>query len=182
VSGNSAIWEVRSDGSGDVRPILSGGGHRVWTPTWSADGSILAITTDFFTANYGVANFDVATIRPGDAAPVQLTSGATSERNPTWSPDGKTIAFVMDQGKPTDSDADIYLLDVATKKVTKRLTDNDVQDGNPVWSPDGKQICFYRATNSKSTAFHLWVINIDGTAPHDLMPDRAGSNLDPNWR
>jgi Tol biopolymer transport system component len=158
-----------------VRTILSG--HRVRTPAWTADGSELALTTDFFAADY-----DVTMIHPGDAAPQRLTSGSTSDRNPTWSPDGKTIAFVMDQGKPGESDADIYLLDVATKKVTKRLTDNDVQDGNPVWSPDGKQICFYRATDKERTGYHLWVINIDKTGERDLMPDRAGRNLDPNWR
>ena len=129
----------------------------------------------------------MAVIRPAEA-PEQLTSGTTSDRNPTWSPDGKTIAFVMDQGKvddqgkPVVNDADIYLLDVATKTVTMRLTDNNVQDGNPVWSPDGKQICFYRATDTKLTGYHLWVINVDGTDAHDLMPDRSGSNLDPNWR
>jgi TolB protein len=174
-SSNSSIREIQSDGSGDVRTILSG--HRVRTPAWTANGSELALTTDFFAADY-----DVTMIHPGDAAPQRLTSGSTSDRNPTWSPDGKTIAFVMDQGKPGESDADIYLLDVATKKVTKRLTDNDVQDGNPVWSPDGKQICFYRATDKERTGYHLWVINIDKTGERDLMPDRAGRNLDPNWR
>jgi Tol biopolymer transport system component len=187
---DSSVLGIPSDGSGDASPILSGDGHRVWTPTWSADGSAIALSTDFFAEAKGESacadpvDWDVATIHPGDAAPDQLTSGTTAERNPTWSPDGTTIAFVMDQGKPGNSDADIYLLDVATHQVTKRLTNNDVQDGNPVWSPDGTQICFYRATDNKATpsGFHLWVINADGTGEHDLMPDRSGSNLDPNWR
>jgi Tol biopolymer transport system component len=63
--------------------------------------------------------------------------------------------------------------------VIKQLTDNDVQDGNPVWSSDGTQIAFYRATGD---GYHIWVMNKDGTDPHDLMPDRPGRNLDPNWR
>ena len=73
-----------------------------------------------------------------------------------------------------------FLLDVAKQRVTKRLTKNGVQDGNPVWSPDGKQIAFYRAT--EDGGYHIWVMNIDGTGVRDLMPDRPGRNLDPNWR
>jgi TolB protein len=109
----------------------------------------------------------------------RLTSDAATDRNPTWSPDGRMIAFVRDRGETGDTDNDIYLLDVATKRVTKQLTDNDVQDGNPVWSIDGKQIAFYRAFGD---GFHIMVINVDGTGEQDLMEGRAGRNLDPNWR
>src|SRR5512138_13880 len=57
--------------------------------------------------------------------------------NPTWSPDGKRIAFSALAGGLTD----LYVYDLAAKKVT-RLTDDAYCDLQPAWSPDGKSIAF----------------------------------------
>ena len=62
----------------------------------------------------------------------------------------------------------------------QQLTDDDIEDGNPVWSPDGTQLAFVKATDPAHS--HIWVVNADGTNPHDLMPDRDGKNMDLNWR
>jgi Tol biopolymer transport system component len=77
-------------------------------------------------------------------------------------------------------DTDIYLFDIATQTVTRRLTNNDdAQDGIPVWSPFGDKIVYYRGAGSQ---YHLWIINVDGTGGDDLMRGRPGLSLDPNWR
>ncbi len=114
----------------------------------------------------------------------RLTTDPAVERNPTWSPDGTTLVFARDDDgdRATRSDYDLYLYDVATGAI-EPLIDNDVTDGNPVWSPDGRQIAFYRG---EGAGFHIRVIGADATAAddpsEDLMPDRSGVNLDPNWR
>jgi hypothetical protein len=168
---DSTIWLIRSDGS-DEHQILSGG--RLRTPAWTVDGKTLALTTNLFRSD-----FDVTAVEADGTGRRQVSVGSTSDRNPTWSADGRTILFVHDRKETGDADNDLYLLNVAKKKVSKQLTNNNVQDGNPVWSSDGTQIAFYRAT---ADGYHIWVMDANGTNPHDLMPERPGRNLDPNWR
>jgi len=44
--------------------------------------------------------------------------------NPSWSPDGKWIAF--------DKEGEIYILEIESGNI-KRITKNKFQDKNPVW-------------------------------------------------
>ena len=77
--------------------------------------------------------------------PRQLTSGELSQNGPSWSPDGRTIAFVQDstersevrdQVKPS-----IYLLTVADAS-TRQLATGFTESTDPAWSPDGRTIAF----------------------------------------
>ena len=56
---------------------------------------------------------------------------------PTWSPDGKSIAFSAQTGGLTD----LYVCDVAAK-TARKLTDDEFADLMPAWSPDGSRIVF----------------------------------------
>ena len=167
----SGIWVVRSDATGAHEVIA---GRVLRAPAWSPDGQTIAFFGDHFEPA-----FDVFTIKADATGLNRLTLESTYDRNPSWSPDGKTIAFVRGGTTSAAAANDIYLLDVATKQITRRLTKNTVQDGNPVFSPDGTQIAFYRKS---TTGYHLWVMNADGTGQRDLMPEREGDNLDPIWR
>ncbi len=123
--------------------------------------------------------FDLYVVDADDGGMLQLTKTPVLDRDPSWSPDGETIAFVRDKGGSNEGN-DIYLLDIATNEVTQ-LTRDDLEDGNPVWSRDGKQIAFVKATDDAHS--HIWVMNADGTGtPRDLMPDRDGKNMDLSWR
>ncbi len=75
------------------------------------------------------------TMSPNPLAPA--TRDANQWR-PTWSPDGKEIAF---SGFDEDGDYELFVVTLATGSV-RRLTDNDVQDWRPKWSPDGTRIAF----------------------------------------
>lgn len=57
--------------------------------------------------------------------------------NPTWSPDGRYVAFsALDSGL-----SDIFLFDLETEEL-KKLTDDPYSDLYPSWSPDGRTIAF----------------------------------------
>jgi dipeptidyl aminopeptidase/acylaminoacyl peptidase len=72
-----------------------------------------------------------------------ITSGPWVDSHPTWSPDGRTIAFVSNRQHP----AQIYGYDVATGTVTQ-LTHLSTDCAGPlVWSPDGQRIAFATACN-----------------------------------
>ncbi len=68
-----------------------------------------------------------------------LTNNPTDDRNPSWSPDGKRIAFTSDR----DGNSEIYVMD-ADGGNQRNLTNNDRSDEDPSWSPDGKRITFGR--------------------------------------
>jgi len=71
--------------------------------------------------------------------------------NPTWSPDGKEIAFERDV---TDDDQAIWVM-AADGTRPRRLTHphGGAIDHVPAWSPDGKQVAFQRD-------YDVWVVDV----------------------
>jgi Tol biopolymer transport system component/DNA-binding winged helix-turn-helix (wHTH) protein len=72
---------------------------------------------------------------------VPLTRLNGSEYQPTFSPDGRQVAFAWDGGAPDNSD--IYVTLVGSSEV-RRLTTDAGRDFAPQWSPDGRQIAYVR--------------------------------------
>jgi eukaryotic-like serine/threonine-protein kinase len=72
---------------------------------------------------------------------VPLTTLIGDERLPTFSPDGKQVAFAWN-GERGDN-TDIYLLPVGSGTAL-RLTTDPAEDTAPAWSPDGSYIAFVR--------------------------------------
>lgn len=67
-----------------------------------------------------------------------LTDDAFVDIDPTWSPDGKRLAFLSDKA----GNMDLWVLELATGESTK-LLDHEEDLGFPVWSPDGKTIAYF---------------------------------------
>jgi Tol biopolymer transport system component len=104
------------------------------TFVWSPDGSRIAFTSNRdFNRDIFVMNADGRNRR-------QLTRTITDNLHPTWSPDGRYLAYVHDVSYE-DANQDIYIVNVETREA-RQLTTAVSDDTMPVWSPDGRKIAY----------------------------------------
>jgi Tol biopolymer transport system component/DNA-binding winged helix-turn-helix (wHTH) protein len=95
---------------------------------------------------------------PQPAEAVPLTSYVGSEVEPSFSPDGESVAFMWNG--EADSVFHIYLTTM-NRTGPRRLTNSESSDYGPAWSPDGKRIVFWRV--GKGTDGEVRTINKDGS-------------------
>src|SRR6267143_856663 len=103
--------------------------------------------------------------------------------NPTWSPDGKVIAFSAQVGGLTD----LFTYDIDSGQI-QRLTDDLYADLEPAWSPDGSQIAFVTDRFTTSLAelsygdYQLAVIDPRVRGQIRQLPHLAhAKHINPQW-
>jgi Tol biopolymer transport system component len=117
---------------GEAREItspLTEASHPVWAPK----ASLVVIQS------YAGGTFHLWTMRPDGSMLKQITFGHGDDREPSLSPDGKTIAF--DSDRAFKGSYDIWTLTLATGKL-KQITSAEADEYEPTWSPDGKSLVF----------------------------------------
>jgi dipeptidyl aminopeptidase/acylaminoacyl peptidase len=102
----------------------------------------------------------------------RLTDTPALNDSPTWSPDGRQIAFVSER----DGNKEIYVMNADGSQPT-RLTNNNTVDWFPKWSPDGKRIGF---VSFRDGNLEIYVMNVDGSQPTRLT-NTAGRDFPPVW-
>jgi len=134
-------------------------------PAWSPDGTKIAFSgfaysdappedTDAYRRHIWVVNSD-------GSNPVQLTSGAVEDMHPTWSPDGRKLAF--ERHNHEHNEWYIVTMDADGQNPVD-LNRKFGGGSEPDWSPDGSLIAF-------NWSGVLSVINADGTNRKSLPPD-----------
>ena len=102
---------------------------------------------------------------PAATEPRQLTWGEFDHSAPTWSPDGRHLAFAADRDPDADyrHRSDIWVIPAAGGEPV-RVTDGHGHFVSPAWSPDGRFIaCLGHHNEVKSVTIHrIWLVPFDG--------------------
>ena len=191
-NGNREIYVMDADGKKQRR--LTNNDFPDTNPSWSPDGRRIIFVSDRnknIAAEEGPIMVDGGIIigdmrkRPQiyvmDADgknPRRLSNAHIAEWHPSWSPDGKRIAFTSSGGKTTaDGHWGIYVMD-ADGKNPRRLSNDPVDDRDPSWSPDGKYIAFSRRRSG--ARLDIYVMDADGKNQQRLTKNPS-EDREPSW-
>jgi Tol biopolymer transport system component len=109
----------------------------------------------------------------------QLTNCGPGECYPSWSPDGREIAF---QGE--FDGVGIYVMNANGTDV-RRLSPTPAADVRPSWSANGKEIIFSRVVGPNTAGgipnTEIDVMNANGTDVRTILPADGTFNIEPRW-
>ncbi|HKV62423.1 MAG TPA: PDZ domain-containing protein [Candidatus Acidoferrum sp.] len=115
---------------------------------------------------------------PGEKGDIRnLTkTTAVAERDPAWSPDGKSIAYLSDES----GEYALHIADQSGSKTVKKISLGNPPSYfySPLWSPDSKKIAY---TDKR---LNLWYVDVEKGTPVKVTTDRFDdptSNLGESW-
>jgi Tol biopolymer transport system component len=120
------------------------------------------------------ADYEIFTVAEDGSDLRRLTRNAVEDNHPSYSPDGRHIAFTRTRSGVSQ----IYVMDHDGRNVRK-LTSGTRGSALPDWSPDGKWIVFTRHFNAQLQS-ELYKVRSAGGTPIRLTNTRA-LEFAPEW-
>jgi Tol biopolymer transport system component len=166
---SSRIWVVNANGTNAhaLTTAVHDGGYIYTTPSWSPDGSTLALAAGT------PGNLRVGTMSADGGEVTTVTQpGSGSDTEPTWSPDGSRLAIVH---TTSPAQNDLVIVTIATGQRRTLYTGNG---RHPAWSPTGQLIAFSARLGVEPN--ELFIAPAEGGVVQRIttndVPDRH-----PNW-
>ncbi len=158
------------------------------SPVWSPDGERIV----FVGTKNGQTDLYACEIK--DRQLSKLTDDYYDDEDPSFSPDGQSIAFSSDRSSSAIPDSspveygcyDLYLLDLNTWKITPIISHlsqaakpftGKWNNTSPAWSPDGKKICF---VSDRNGIYNLYVADLESLTVTPVTNVLAGC-FSPAW-
>jgi len=129
----------------------------------SPDGRMLAIDMQG----------SIWTLPSSGGAAKRITDLFNDARQPTWSPDGRTITFFAYR----DGGYDIWSV-APDGSNQRKLTWGPYDDREPAWSPDGQRVAF---SSDRSGSYDVWVVTLSSGDVKQITAD-ASNEFHPSWR
>jgi YVTN family beta-propeller protein len=157
-TGDGEIWVMNADGFGNTQltssPGIDGG------PEMHPDGTKFVFRSDR-SGNPDIWVYVLPTTR--------VTSDGLSNSGPHFNQNGSKLTFFSSKG---GSNGEIYVIN-ADRTGETRLTNDLNRDYQPHFSPDGTKIV-YKSVHSGNS--NIWVMNADGSGPHQVTFDTYGED------
>jgi Tol biopolymer transport system component len=155
-----ALYSVRPSGSG--RRLLARG----------ADQAALSPSrTRIAFAGAGQGRQGIWVMRADGRGQRRITNRA-GDGEPTWSPDGKRIAFRRDQG----ASFDLWVVPAAGGSARRLFGGRVTSELTPDWSPNGRQIAFQ---GNRGGVNQIWILTLRTNGVRRLT--RGAASFQPDW-
>ncbi|HEX2241441.1 MAG TPA: hypothetical protein VHJ82_09910 [Actinomycetota bacterium] len=169
--------------SGELTNLTNTPGTVDYGPAFSPDGSKIVFNSDQASPELlprvlrQPPEGDLYVMNADGSNVTQLTSGPGGQNAPSWSPDGKWIAFEDTQAgrigliRPDGTDKELLPMPVWAAELTV---------AGPQWSPDAKRIAFFNVQDAQNER-NIWVTKADGTSVRRLTAIDDVDDASPTW-
>jgi Tol biopolymer transport system component len=169
------LWELRVVGLDGTAPrvLYSNTEVNAYPTDWSPDGKSILTVLDRKDRAHQIA---LVSSRDASVHPLK-SSDERGLARPRFSPDGRYIAYALQQG-PKSGEYDIFVLALEGGREIP-LVQHPANDVHPDWTPDGKRILFF--SNRTGTMGAWWIQIAEGHpqgTPELVKPD-LGLDLSP---
>lgn len=149
---------------------------------WSPNGKRIAFVSYRHDPDAsGFGNGELYVMNADGSKKTRLTANGVPDRSPTWSPDGRQIAFSRTGSSESGETEDLYVMNADGSGVTKLATGN-LHNTGPSWSPDGTRIAFHSWAEVGPSYGGISLIDPDGSGLVELThPPAAAGDYFPSW-